>query len=150
MEITFTSEARKSQLDETFMEITINTPALLFPAITLLMLAYTNRFLAVASLIRKLHAHYKETSLEDQAAVKQQIVSLRRRLILVKQMQAGGILSFFLSALAMLFISLELSVLAHSAFALSLIILLFSLALCLNEIYISTRALEIELKDMED
>ncbi len=132
------------------MEITINTPALLFPAITLLMLAYTNRFLAVASLIRKLHAHYKETSSEDKDILKQQIISLRRRLTLVKQMQAGGILSFFLSALAMLFISLELPVLAHGSFALSLLILLVSLALCLNEIYISTRALEIELKGMED
>jgi hypothetical protein len=132
------------------MEITINTPALLFPAITLLMLAYTNRFLAVASLIRKLHAHYKDTTREDKAAVKQQIESLRRRLTLVKQMQAGGILSFFLSALAMLFISLELSVFAHGTFALSLITLLVSLALCLSEIYISTQALEIELKDMEN
>jgi hypothetical protein len=131
------------------MEISINTPALLFPAITLLMLAYTNRFLAVASLIRKLHAHYKEITEDEKARVKLQIVSLRRRLSLVKQMQAGGILSFFLSALAMLFISIELPVYAHTAFALSLIILLVSLALCLNEIYISTRALEIELKDME-
>ncbi len=65
-------------------------------------------------------------------------------------MQAGGILSFFLSALAMLFISLELPVLAYGSFALSLLVLLISLALCLNEIYISTRALEIELKGMED
>jgi hypothetical protein len=54
-------------------QISINTPALLFPAITLLMLAYTNRFLALASLIRKLHAHYKETTKEDKAAIKQQI-----------------------------------------------------------------------------
>lgn len=132
------------------MDISINTPALLFPAITLLMLAYTNRFLAVASLIRKLHAHYQETAKENQEKLKQQIISLRRRLYLVKQMQAGGILSFFLSALTMLFISLELRVLAYGSFALSLLVLLISLALCLNEIYISTRALEIELKGMED
>jgi hypothetical protein len=132
------------------MEITINTPALLFPAITLLMLAYTNRFLAIASLIRKLHASYRESSNEDRAKFRLQIVSLRRRLILVKQMQAGGILSFFLSALSMLFISIGLPMYAHAAFALGLIILLASLALCLNEIYISTRALEIELKGMEN
>ncbi len=132
------------------MEISINTPALLFPAITLLMLAYTNRFLSLASLIRKLHSHYKDSSKQDQARVKEQIVTLRRRLTLVKQMQAGGILSFFLSALAMLFISLGLLVIAHASFGLSLMILLISLALCLSEIYISTRALEIELKGMED
>ena len=132
------------------MEISINTPALLFPAITLLMLAYTNRFLSVASLIRQLHAHYKEGNADDKARVIQQILTLRRRLTLVKQMQAGGIISFFLSALAMLFISLSFPVLAYTAFALSLIMLLISLALCLNEIYISTRALEVILKDMED
>jgi hypothetical protein len=130
------------------MQISINTPALLFPAITLLMLAYTNRFLALATLIRKLHAKYNEGS-EDKHLVKAQIVNLRRRLSLVKQMQASGIFSFFLCVLAMLFIYFEQDVWAYAIFAASLLFLLFSLALSLNEIYISTRALEIELKDME-
>ncbi len=130
------------------MQISINTPALLFPAITLLMLAYTNRFLTLASLIRKLHAQYKESH-EDKSMVKEQIVSLRRRLILIKQMQASGVFSFFLCVLSMLFIYFQYEVLAYSIFAMSLIFLLLSLALSLDEIYISTKALEIELKDME-
>ena len=130
------------------MQISINTPALLFPAITLLMLAYTNRFLALASLIRKLHSQYKEVGTEK-LKVKAQIKNLHRRLTLIKQMQASGILSFFFCVLSMLFIYLEHAVGAYSIFALSLIFLLLSLALSLNEIYISTRALEIELKDME-
>lgn len=131
------------------MEISINTPALLFPAITLLMLAYTNRFLAIASLIRKLHVEYKKSN-EDEHLVKAQIVNLRRRLTLVKQMQASGIVSFFCCVLSMLFIYFQYDVAAYSVFALSLIFLLISLALSLDEIYISTRALEIELKDMEE
>ncbi len=131
------------------VQISINTPALLFPAITLLMLAYTNRFLALASLIRKLHGEYKESK-GDRLLVKAQIVNLHRRLTLIKRMQASGILSFFFCVLSMLFIYLEYEMGAYAIFALSLVFLLVSLALSLNEIYISTRALEIELKDMED
>ena len=130
------------------MEISINTPALLFPAITLLMLAYTNRFLALATLIRNLHAKYKTIS-EGREIIQPQIKNLKRRLVLVKQMQAAGILSFFLCVLAMLFIYLQFNAWGASVFGLSLVFLLLSLALSLNEIFISTRALDIELRDME-
>jgi hypothetical protein len=129
------------------IQISINTPALLFPAITLLMLAYTNRFLALANLIRNLHTKYKQVGKES-VIIKEQIQNLKKRLILVKQMQASGIISFFLCVLCMLFIFLDYQLLAYSIFGLSLLFLLLSLALSLNEIFISTRALEIELKDM--
>ena len=128
-------------------EISINTPALLFPAITLLMLAYTNRFLALASLIRNLHSKYKQVR-EERSIIREQIRNLKRRLLLVKQMQGSGIISFFLCVLCMLFIFLDYQLVAYSIFGLSLLFLLLSLALSLNEIFISTRALEIELKDM--
>jgi hypothetical protein len=130
------------------MSFTINTPALLFPAITLLMLAYTNRFLALATLIRNLHAKYKQVP-EERTIVHEQIKNLKRRLELIKQMQAAGILSFFLCVLCMLFVYFGYDMLGFVTFGLSLGFLLLSLALSLNEIYISTRALEIELKDME-
>jgi uncharacterized membrane protein YfcA len=113
-------------------QISINTPALLFPAITLLMLAYTNRFLALATLIRNLHAKYK-TIQENH-----------------EHMQAAGITSFFFCVLSMLFFYLQYEVWAVTIFGLSLVFLLLSLALSLHEIYISTKALEIELKDMEE
>ncbi len=128
-------------------QISINTPALLFPAITLMMLAYTNRFLALATLIRNLHAKYKQVQ-EDRAIIKPQIENLKKRLVLVKQMQAMGIISFFLCVLSMLFFYLQYESVAFGIFGLSLLCLLFSLALSLNEIIISTRALEIELRDM--
>lgn len=111
------------------------------------MLAYTNRFLALASLIRNLHSKYKTVG-EDRAVIKEQIHNLRKRLLLVKQMQGSGIISFFLCVLCMLFVFVDYPVLAYSIFGLSLLFLLLSLALSLNEIFISTRALEIELKDM--
>jgi hypothetical protein len=129
--------------------ISINTPALLFPAITLLMLAYTNRFLALATLIRNLHAKYKQVQ-EERDVIKAQIRNLKKRLVLIKQMQAAGITSFFFCVLSMLSFFLQYEVWAITIFGLSLIFLLLSLALSLNEVYISTKALEIELKNMEE
>lgn len=131
------------------MQISLNTPALLFPAITLLMLAYTNRFLALATLIRNLHTKYKQES-EDKEIIHSQIKNLKRRLVLVKQMQACGIISFFFCVLSMLFIYLQHTAWATGIFGMSLVSLLLSLALSLNEILISTKALDIELKDMEN
>ena len=131
------------------VQISINTPALLFPAITLLMLAYTNRFLALATLIRNLHTKYKQVH-EDHDVIRAQIKNLRQRLNLVKSMQACGIISFFFCVLSMLFFYLQHETWAFSIFGISLIFLLISLALSLHEIFISTKALEIELKDMEE
>jgi hypothetical protein len=130
------------------MEMSINTPALLFPAITLLMLAYTNRFLALSTLIRNLHSKYKQ-GLEDGNVLQGQINNLKRRMILIKQMQATGVMSFFFCVLCMFFFYLRYEVFAYSIFGISLVLLLISLALSLNEIFISTKALEIELGDME-
>ncbi len=129
------------------MQFTINTPAILFPAITLLMLAYTNRFLALATLIRNLNKQYKAID-ADRHIIRLQVKNLLRRLKLIKQMQASGIVSFFLCVLSMLLVYFEHPVLAFTVFGLSLFLLLVSLALSLDEIFISTRALEIELKDM--
>jgi len=130
------------------MQISINTPALLFPAITLLMLAYTNRFLALATLIRNLHTKYKQIP-EEQDIIRDQIRNLKNRLMLIRQMQAFSIISFFFCVLSMLFIYFRFDVWGFSIFGLSLVMLLLSLILSLREIYISTNALEIELKSME-
>jgi len=130
------------------MEMSINTPALLFPAITLLMLAYTNRFLALATLIRNLHGKYKQGH-EDPDLLRGQIKNLKRRMTLIKQMQATGVLSFFSCVLCMFFFYIRYEVMAYSIFGISLVLLLISLALSLNEIFLSTKALEIELGDME-
>lgn len=129
------------------MELSINTPALLFPAISLLMLAYTNRFLALATLIRNLHSRYNEHA--DKEGVLQQIKNLRLRLRLIRSMQAFGVMSLFLCVLSMFFVYKGFSMQASFTFAISLIFMMVSLFLSLWEIHISTRALEIELSDME-
>ncbi len=129
------------------MDISITTPALLFPAISLLMLAYTNRFLALASLIRNLHAKYKDHT--NKEGVLKQIRNLRLRLRLIRLMQFFGILSLILCVLSMFFVFEQLSGWANFLFASSLVAMLISLFLSLSEIQISTRALEIELSDME-
>ncbi len=131
------------------MNMSINTPAILFPAISLMMLAYTNRFLALATLIRQLYATYQESE-KDRPLLREQIRNLRQRLNLIRYMQASGVLSFFLCVVCMLLFYVGWSGWAVSLFALSLLCLLYSLALSLREIFISTRALEIALKDMEE
>jgi len=130
------------------IEISINTPALLFPAITLLMLAYTNRFLAIASRIRNLHEHYHTMEIKNIAI--RQIKSLRARLNLIRYMQGLGALSFFCCVLCMYFIYRNWMEIANIAFATSMLTLLSSLVLSFIEIQQSTKALELELSDIEE
>ena len=130
------------------IEISINTPALLFPAITLLMLAYTNRFLAIANRIRSLHKSYAELQIKHTAI--KQIKSLRARLNLIKYMQGFGALSFFCCVLCMYFIYRNWMYAAYIIFAAGMITLLISIVLSFLEIQQSTKALELELSDMEE
>lgn len=129
-------------------DLSINTPALLFPAITLLMLAYTNRFLSLASLVRKLHSEYVQGGRERNLL--QQIKNIRSRLNLIRYMQGFGIMSFFCCVLCMYVIFRQKMVLAHFIFAFSLLFLLTSIILSLLEINKSTRAIELELSDIEE
>ena len=129
------------------MSITINTPALLFPAISLIMLAYTNRFLALSSVIRNLHDKYRKN--ESGPFHEEQIANLRYRLKLVRRMQFLGVTSFILALLSMYFIYIEEMSWANILFAASVFFFAISLVISLIEILRSTRALELELSDME-
>jgi len=130
------------------MEITFNTPALLFPAISLLLLAYTNRYLALANLIRKLHDEYMRG--EKKHLLLKQIKILRVRINLVRQMQALGVFSFLCCVVSMYGVYQQWTVLTRFVFAASLLSLLISLIISLLEISQSTKALEWELSDMEE
>ncbi len=130
------------------IEININTPALLFPAITLLMLAYTNRFLSLASLVRRLHDEYIRG--EKEKHLLRQIKNIRNRLNLIRYMQAFGVLSFLCCVLCMYSLFRGWLQLAHWIFAASLIGLIVSIFLSLLEIHKSTRAIELELSDIEE
>ncbi|MDI6401651.1 DUF2721 domain-containing protein [Balneolaceae bacterium ANBcel3] len=127
------------------MPLDLSTPALLFPAISLLLLAYTNRFLTLATLIRNLHKQYRE---HGDPLLVEQIANLRLRTRLIRDMQILGVVSLFLSALCMLFLFQAYMILATWTFGLSLLFLLGSLALSIWEIQISIKALNIQLRDM--
>jgi Protein of unknown function (DUF2721) len=130
------------------MEINLNTPALLFPAISLLLLAYTNRFLAIANVVRKLHEDYTKNS-EDQATVLQ-IRNLRKRLRYIRLMQGAGVFSFLLCVVCMYSIYNGWMLAANFIFATSLLSLLFSLLCSLIEIFLSLNALEVLMKNIGD
>ena len=129
------------------MEITLATPALLFPAISLLMLAYTNRFLGLASLIRNLHVNYEKSK---DRAVARQIQNLRKRLGFIRRMQTFGVLSLFACVACMFTLFAGQQTAGKVLFGVSLLLLMSSLALSLAEIHISTEALKIQLSAMEN
>lgn len=130
------------------VDLSINTPALLFPAITLLMLAYTNRFLAIASRIRNLHDGYEKST--SKTVKIRQIKSLRARLNLIRYMQGMGAMSFLCCLVCMYSIYRAWIETAHIIFALSLLTLLISIIFSIIEIWQSTKALGYELSDIEE
>ncbi|WP_071145225.1 DUF2721 domain-containing protein [Bacteroides ihuae] len=127
-------------------EITLTTPALLFSAISLILLAYTNRFLSYAQLVRTLKDRYEENPSAVAAA---QIANLRKRLYLTRTMQELGIGSLFLCVVTMFLIYVGLLTLSAYVFGLALLLLIGSLGVSLREIQISTHALELHLGTME-
>lgn len=122
------------------MLITLTTPAMLFPAVSLLLLAYTNRFVTLASIIRAFDPQREDKNTTEQ------IANLRRRIYLIRRMQEAGVISFFLCVLSMMAIYLEYQQVGSYVFAASLICLMYSLYLSVREITISCDALELHLQ----
>ncbi len=130
------------------MDITINTPALLFPAISLVMLAYTNRFMALSAVVRKLHDEYQDN--KENKLLPLQIKNLQYRIKLVRRMQFFGVMSFLLAICCLYSIFIDNIATANVLFAISILLFSISLVLSLIEILRSTKALELELSDMEE
>ena len=126
--------------------ITLTTPALLFSAISLILLAYTNRFLAYAALIRTLHEKFK---VDPNELLKSQIANIRKRLYLTKNMQISGVASLFLCVGTMFLIFVGQNIIAVWVFGLALIMMIASLGISIFEIQISVKALNLHLSDME-
>ena len=127
------------------MEIDLTTPALLFSAISLILLAYNNRFLAYANVVRSLKDKYQQSGNPQDI---EQIKNLRKRLSLTQSMQILGIASLLLCVVAMFSIYINLPELAIYLFGSALVLLAASLGVCIWEINISVKALDIHLKDM--
>ena len=128
-------------------DLTLTTPTLLFSAISLIMLAYTNRFLAYAAVVRNLHSKYKEN---HDPTLLRQINNLKKRLNLTRYMQIAGISSLLLCVLTMFLIYIELPAAAIYVFGVALLLLIISLALLIKEIQISTQALYLHISDIVD
>lgn len=122
-------------------ELSLTTPALLFSAISLIMLAYTNRFLAYAAIVRKLHDQYLQN---------QDKILIRQRLYLTRSMQIFGIMSLLLCVLTMFLIYIKQNDIAIWVFGTALILLIVSLALLIKEIQISVKAFKLHLSDIEN
>ena len=128
-------------------QLTLTTPALLFSAISLIMLAYTNRFLAYAAVIRNLHDIYLQ---KKQTSLLRQIKNLKLRLNLTRWMQIFGISSLLCCVLTMFLIYVNQQIIAVYLFGFALMLLIVSLALLIKEIQISAQALQYHIADIEE
>ncbi|MDP0499545.1 MAG: DUF2721 domain-containing protein [Verrucomicrobiota bacterium JB022] len=128
------------------MRLDLTTPALLFPAISLLLLAYTNRFITLANVIRALYQVQRERPDPKNLA---QIANLRRRVHIIRYMQGAGVMAFLCCVISMGWLFYGFPILGSIFFTFSLGLLAASLILSVIEINISARALEIHLSDME-
>lgn len=129
------------------MNLSIETPALLFSATSLILLAYTNRFLTIAQIVRGLKQNYEE---KESSKTLLEIKNLNLRLTLIRYMQMFGVLSLFLSVFAMLLLFFQMSSFGIFLFGFSLLCLLISLGISFWEISISVNALRLHLSDLID
>ncbi|MFP9099973.1 DUF2721 domain-containing protein [Flavobacterium sp. RHBU_24] len=127
------------------MELNIQTPALLFSATSLILLAYTNRFLTIAGIVRGLKISYEQNQTKS---ILLEIKNLNTRLTLIRHMQMYGVLSLFFSVFAMMLIFFNIVDWGAYTFGLSLLLLLISLGVSFWEINISVHALRIHLSDL--
>ncbi|WP_319581753.1 DUF2721 domain-containing protein [uncultured Pseudodesulfovibrio sp.] len=128
------------------MQMTVTTPALLFPAISLFMLAFTNRFLSLGARIRTLHDQYRQ---HPDKAILAQIDNLRKRVHMIRHMQGFGVMSMVACIFSMICIFQEFELAGQIMFGVSLLFLILSMVYSFLEIRISLNALEILLQDMD-
>ncbi len=129
------------------MDFTLSTPALLFPTVSLLMLAYTNRFLTLATIIRGLHDRYKNDQNDNLLG---QIANLRYRVYLIRNMQIFGVLSLLFCVVSMFALFAGWVPGGQWAFGIALILMIVSMLISLRELQISVGALDLLLVELED
>lgn len=127
-------------------ELTLTTPSILFSAISLIMLAYTNRFLAYAAVIRSLKTEYEQN---PTLMTQRQIDNLRRRLYMARSMQIFGVTSLLLCVICTFFIYIGWQETAVYVFGAALLLLVISLAISVRELLISVQALEYRLDNVK-
>jgi uncharacterized protein DUF2721 len=128
------------------MDINLTTPALLFPTVSLLMLAYTNRFLTLATIIRNLYDRYNT---EQNQNLLGQIANLRYRVYLIRNMQIFGVLSLLMCVVSMFALFAGWTTGGQWSFAIALLLMIVSMLISLRELQISVGALDLLLTDLE-
>jgi len=131
------------------MDINLTTPALLFPTVSLLMLAYTNRFLTLATIIRGLYDRYNNDERQNQNLLGQ-ITNLRYRVYLIRNMQIFGVLSLLFCVVSMFALFAGWILAGQWSFAIALILMIVSMLISLRELQISVGALDLLLTDLEE
>ena len=127
--------------------IDISTPAIVFPALSVLMLAYTNRFIAISKRVRSLHEEYLS---ESSQVIYRQISVMHKRLNYIRNMQILAIFGFLINVISIFLILLNIEVIATYMFATSLIFIAASLGVAMLEIYHSVNALSLQLDEDEN
>ena len=123
----------------------ITTPAILFPAISLLFVAYTNRLHSLSVLIRAMTTEGSDESKTEHT--EEQLDILQKRVTYIKRMQVFGILSFIFNLITIICLYINYDYLANYIFGFGLFMLSASLFFALLETLISTKALNIHLKN---
>jgi len=131
------------------MDINLTTPALLFPTVSLLMLAYTNRFLTLATIIRGLYDRYNNDERQNQNLLGQ-ITNLRYRVYLIRNMQIFGVLSLLFCVVSMFALFAGWILAGQWSFAIALLLMIISMLISLRELQISVGALDLLLTDLEE
>ena len=131
------------------MDINLTTPALLFPTVSLLMLAYTNRFLTLATIIRGLYDRYNNDERQNQNLLGQ-ITNLRYRVYLIRNMQIFGVLSLLFCVVSMFALFAGWVLAGQWSFAIALLLMIISMLISLRELQISVGALDLLLTDLEE
>ena len=129
------------------MTLSLETPALLFSATSLILLAYTNRFITIAQIVRSLKKNYEDN---HNKSILLEIKNLNLRLTLIRYMQLFGVMCLFLSVFAMLLLYVDQETIGIYVFGASLLCLLISLGISFWEISISVNALRVHLKDLSE
>lgn len=127
-------------------ELSLTTPSILFSAISLIMLAYTNRFLSYAQLVRTLHSEHLRQPSEG---LSMQLANLRKRLYLTRAMQGLGIGSLIFCLLSTIMIYVDWQMTGVWLFGIALLLLVVSLVVSMIEIMISTKALELQINQAD-
>ncbi len=126
---------------------TLTTPSLLFPTVSLLLLAYTNRFLTLATIIRNLNDRFHESGDRNLLA---QIDNLRYRVYLIRNMQIFGVSSLLLCVVSMFALFAGWQDGGLWSFGIALLLMIVSLGISLRELQISVGALDLLLTNLEE